>query len=92
MAGPFDSLPLPNLQVSIFGVTPQRGNWRLFVDVLSPEESGVNDGINRDEFTLHYITVYQVIRLVSQFSRGALMAKFDVESTCRNVPVHPLDR
>ena len=33
-----------------------------------------------EEFTLHYITVDQVIQLVSQFGPGALMAKFDVEA------------
>ena len=42
--------------------------------------ASVNDGINPDDFTLHYITVDQVIRLVSWFGKGALMAKFDVEA------------
>ena len=53
--------------------------------------SSVNDGINPEDFTLHYITVDQVIRLVSQFGAGALMAKFGVESAYCNVPVHPSD-
>ena len=44
------------------------GKWRLIVDPLSPEESGVIDEINPDEFTLHCIMVDQVIGLVSQFS------------------------
>ena len=34
----------------------------------------------------------QIIRLVSGLGKGALMAKFDVESAYRNVPVHPSDR
>ena len=54
--------------------------------------SSVNEGINPEDFTLHYITVDQVIRLVSQFGAGAPMAKFGVESAYRNVPVHPSDR
>lgn len=37
----------------------------------------MNDGINPDEFSLHYITVDQGIRTVSQFVKEALMAKFD---------------
>ena len=41
---------------------------------------------------LHYITVDQIIRSVSRLGKGALMAKFDVESTYRNVLVHPSDR
>ena len=67
------------------------GKWRLIVDLSSPMGSSVNDGINPEDFTLHYITVDQVIHLVSQFGGGALMAKFDVESAYRNVTVHPLD-
>lgn len=59
------------------------------MDLSSPGGASVNDGINPDEFSLHYITVDKVIRLVSQFGRGALMAKFDVESAYRNVPIHP---
>jgi len=95
VAGPFTSPPLPNLQVSSFRVIPKRGQpgkWRLIVDLSSPGGASVNGGINPDEFSLHYITVDKVIRLVSQFGRGALMAKFDVESAYRNVPIHPLDR
>ena len=95
VAGPFTSPPLPNLHISSFGVIPKRGQpgkWRLIVDLSSPGGASVNDGINPDEFSLHYITVDKVISLVSQFGRGALMAKFDVESAYRNVPIHPLDR
>ena len=95
VAGPFNSPPLPNLHVSSFGVIPKRGQvgkWRLIVDLSSPAGSSVNDGIDPHEFTLHYITVDQIICLVSQFGRGALMAKFDVESAYRNVPVHPSER
>ena len=95
VAGPFNSPPLPNLHVSSFGVIPkqgQAGKWRLIVDLSSPAGSSVNDGIDPHEFTLHYITVDQIICLVSQFGRGALMAKFDVKSAYRNVPVHPSER
>ena len=68
----------------------QPGKWYLIVDLSSQEGGGgsVNDGINPDEFTIHYITMDQVICLVSKFGAGALMAKFDVEVAYRNVPVH----
>ena len=52
----------------------------------------MNDGINPDEFALHYTTVDQVIRMVSQFGQGVLMAKFDVEAAYRNIAIHPSDR
>lgn len=42
--------------------------------------------------TLHYITVYQVIRVVAKLGPGAFMGKFDVEAAYRNVPIHPSHR
>ena len=95
VAGPFSVPPLPNLHVSSFGVIPKRGQpgkWRLIVDLSSPGGASVNDGIDPHEFTLHYITVDQVIRQVSKLGPGALMAKFDVEAAYRIVPVHPSHR
>ena len=83
VAGPFASPPFPLLQVSSFGVIwnmGQPGKWRLIVNLCSPGGASVNDGINPDEFTLHYMTVDQVFRMGSQFGQGALMSKFDVEA------------
>ena len=57
------------------------------VDVSSLDRACVNNGTDPDEFTLHYITLDLVICL-SKLGPGALMAKFDVEATYRNVPVH----
>ena len=95
VAGPFDRPPLPGLHISSFGVIPKKGQpgkWRLIVDLSSPYGSSVNDGIAPDEFTMEYIHVDQIIRMVSQYGRAALMAKFDVEAAYRNIPVHPSDR
>ena len=81
--------------MSSFGVIPKKGQpdkWRLLVDLSSPGGASVNDGINHNEFTLHYILVDQVIRMVSQFGKGALMAKFDVKAAYRNIAAHPAER
>ena len=58
----------------------------------SPGGLSVNDGIDPDEFTLQYITVDQIIRMISTYGVGALIAKFDVEAAYRNIAVHPSDR
>ena len=95
VAGPFSAPPFPNLHVSSFGVIPKRGQprkWHLIVDLSSLGGARVNDGIDPDKFTLHYIALDQVIRLVSTLGPGALMAKFDVEAAYRNMPVHPFHR
>lgn len=83
------------MHVSSFGVIPKKGQpgkWCLILDLFSPDGASVNDGINLENFTLHYITVNQVIRMVSSFGTGAITTKFDMESAYRNIPVHPADR
>ena len=95
VAGPFASSPFPRLHISSFGVIPKKGQpgkWRLIVDLSSPGGASVNDGIDPQDFSLQYIKVDQVIRMVARYGPGALMAKFDVESAYRNIPVHPDDR
>ena len=52
----------------------------------------MNDGIDSDFCSLVYTSVEQVAAVVAGFSRGALLAKIDVESAYRLVPVHPHDR
>ncbi|XP_068725749.1 uncharacterized protein [Montipora capricornis] len=41
---------------------------------------------------MQYITVDQIIRMISSYGLGALIAKFDVEAAYRNIAVHPSDR
>ena len=61
------------------------------MDLSSPVGWSVNDGIDPDEFALQYITVDQIISMVSKYGQGALIAKFDLETAYRNMPVHPGD-
>ena len=89
------STPLPILHDSSFGVTPKKGQpakWCLIVDLSSPQGSSVNDGINPDEFSRHYIKLDQIISMVLKHGPGALMAKFDVEAAYRNIAGHPDDQ
>ena len=95
VAGPFSSSTFHRLHISSFGVIPKKGQpgkWCLIIYLSSPRGASVNDGIDPQDFSLQYIKVDQVIRMVSHHGPGALMAKFDVESAYRNIPVHPDDR
>lgn len=95
VAGPFSSPPIPSLHISSFSVIPKKGQpgkWRLIVDLSSPHDHSVNDGIDADNYSMHYVRVDEIIRMVAKHGMGALMAKFDVEAAYRNVPIHPKDR
>ena len=94
VAGPFPSIPIPNLQVSSFGVKPktgQPGKWRLIIDLSFPGGYSINNGISADEFSMHYITLDQIIHMVAKHGSRAMMVKFDVETAYRNIAVHPED-
>ena len=90
--------PLPGdtaVHISRFGVVPklsQPGKWRLIIDLSAPENHSVNDGIAPESCTLSYTTVDCAAELVRSRGRGALLAKLDIESAYRIVPIHPDDR
>lgn len=62
------------------------------MDLSSPEGRSVNDGIEPELCSLQYLRVDEVVRQVMVRGQGTLMAKMDIESAYRNVPVHPADR
>ena len=55
--GPFDTPPIPNLQCSGVGVIPKKtGGWRMIMHLSAPPDSNINDGIDKEEFSLRYTT------------------------------------
>ena len=94
LLGPFNRDDYPHVQVSPFGVIPksEQGKWRLILDLSSPQGQSVNDGISKELCSLSYVSVDDVVAKVMGVGRGALMAKFDLKSAYRHIPVHPDDR
>ncbi len=88
--GPTSVPALENVQLSRFGVIPKKdGGWRLILDLSFPCGHSVNDGINKEEFTLTYSKVSDAISLIVKTGRGALMGKVDTKSAYRIIPIHP---
>lgn len=92
--GPLDPGSLPQVNTSRFGVIPKgsSGGWRLILDLSFPEGSSVNDGIDPSMCSLSYVSVDDAAREVFRQGQHSLMAKVDVKSAYRNIPVHPDDR
>ena len=92
--GPLDPAQFPFVQTSKFGVIPKglTGKWRLIVDMSSPEGASVNDGIQESLGSLTYVGIEEAANSICAVGKGALMAKVDVKSAYRNIPVHPDDR
>ncbi len=88
-------LPYIHCHISPFGVIPKKakpGHWRLIVDLSSPANASVNDGIDKDMSSISYITTDNIVDPILGLGRGMLMAKADITQAYRIVPVHPDDR
>ena len=93
--GPFPKATAPAVHINRFGVIPKKhqvGKWRLITDLSFPEGSSINDGIDANVCSLTYITVQEVAHRAISMGKGSLLAKIDIKSAYRLVPVSPLDR
>lgn len=93
IAGPFDSPPFTNLRVSPLGVIPKKtpGDFRMIHHLSYPKGTSINDSIPAEFSTVKYASVDDAIRIIQQQGKGCAMAKTDVRSAFRIVPVHPAD-
>ena len=92
---PFPPKGVPDVHLNRFGVIPknhQPDKWRLIVDLSYPKGNSINDGIPKALCSLKYITVDHAIQHIVTNGSGALLAKIDVQSAFRLLPVHPADR
>lgn len=94
LLGPFPPSAIPNLHVSPFGVIPKKATdkWRLIVDLSAPRRASINDGIPQEIASLSYVTIDMIGEKVRSLGKGTMLAKLDVKSAFRIVPVHPADR
>ena len=90
-----EEVPYIHCHISPFGVIPKKakpGQWRLIVDLSSPSNTSVNDGIDRDMCSVAYVTVDQVIDELLRLGPQTSMGKVDIKQAYRIIPVHPDDR
>lgn len=95
LAGPFPKSSIPRAHISRFGVIPkshQSDKWRLIVDLSHPRGRSINDGIPKHLCSMSYITTDDAIRKILALGPGTLLAKIDIKSAFRLIPVHPCDR
>ena len=83
------------VHTSPMGLVPKSysrpGEFRLILDLSSPKGHALNDSIDPELCSLKYSAIDQAI-LFRCFGTGCSLAKFDLSSAYRRVPVHPLDQ
>ena len=94
LVGPLNSRT-DHIHTNLFGVIPKRNQpdkWRLITDLSSPRGSSINDGIDPALCSVHYSGLDEAVAMITRLGRGCLLAKTDLKSAYRIVPVHPDDR
>ena len=95
MAGPFETPPFPNFQVSPIGLVPKK-NSKKFRTIVHPSfpksgSTSINASISKDDISLQYVTIDTAIQGIKRFGPGCFLAKTDIESAFQLIPVHPDD-
>lgn len=95
IAGPFTNLPFKHFKTSPIGLVPKKtpNEFRLIHHLSYPKsaDTSVNAGIPQDYKSVSYSGVNDVILVLQNLGRGARMAKTDIESAFRILPIHPDD-
>ena len=88
--GPFEAPPFPFIAISPLGLVPKKdsGEFRLIHDLSYPKQHSVNSGIPSTSTAVQYEILDHAIDLIVRASPGALIAKADIESAYRIVPIH----
>ena len=82
----------PAFRVSPLGVVPKKLPGELRIHNLSyPEESSVNDYVPAEVTTVHSAKIQHAISFVKPARSMVCMAKVDIESAFRIIPVAPKD-
>ena len=93
--GPYDVPPTClRYRISPLRVVPKKspGEFRMIHHISYPEGSSVNDFISKEISSVHYATIQDATNFIRHSPKPVYMAKVDVESVFRIIPVSPADR
>lgn len=92
VAGPFPQPPFVNLQVSPLGLVPKKdGDMRLIHHLSYPNEDSINSFIDPTACSVKYSSIDEAADMISKLGEGSLMAKSDIKSAFRLLPIAPGD-
>ena len=93
ISGPHEHVPLANFTSSPIGLVPKKdaGKFRLIHHLSWPEGKSINDSIDPEKCTVKYARFDNAVKLVQQAGKQCEMAKSDISSAFRLLPVHPDD-
>ena len=90
--GPFSQRPMKSLTISPISLVPKAGGgldeFHLVFNLSWPPGDGVNDYIPEAESFVHYKRFDHALQLVRTHGTGIWMAKLDLDSAFRHIPMN----
>ena len=95
IGGPFETMPFSCFKLSLLGVVPKKnpGEFRMIHHLSYPRNSGqsVNENIAEEFISVSYAGIQDAISQIKGLGKNCFMAKTDVRSAFRIMPIHPND-
>ena len=89
--GPFLYPPFDHFQCNPIGVVPKKtpGKFRVIMDLSYPPGNSINDYIDKEEFSLRYVTTDTAVKFIQARGPGCFLSKIDIAQAFRLIPVAP---
>ena len=93
ISGPFDHPPFKIFWVSPLGLVPKKvpGEFRMIHHLSFPKGNSINDGIPSEYTHVQYARIDDAIRMIKVVGQGCFLAKTDIKSAFRILPIRPED-
>ena len=91
LTGPIPQVLTTQIHISPIGLVPKphSDKWCLIVDLSSPWDHSINDGISS---SLQYASIDNTVDIIIHLGCGTLLVKLDVANAYCIMPVHPDDQ
>ena len=88
--GPCSSPPIDYLQCSPLGLVPKKGDknkWRMIHNLSHPHGDSINSHISKADSSVNYQSFDRAIELIRLHGANCYMAKSDLDSAFRQIPM-----
>lgn len=91
ISGPLDIPLFPNFRLSPLGLVPKKelNSYRLIHNLSYPEKNSLYYLTDKSDASVSYTAFNDVLILLRKYGQGALLAKSDIKSAFRLLPVNP---
>ncbi|XP_033730724.1 uncharacterized protein LOC117320169 [Pecten maximus] len=95
LLGPFTDIPYQQYRINPIGIAEGKYSKkkRLIVDLSAPHNDdkhpSLNELIDKQEFSLQYVTIDKAIQVIKDSGKGCWMGKTDITDAFKLIPLHP---